>query len=81
MTQNKPPSRIRYDQNNPPVTIRLTKNLREKIDRVRNGRPYGMIVKEIVSEAVEILKQLEEARKTIQNQQKEIELLKSQKQA
>lgn len=81
MTRNKFPSQIKYDLENPVVRLRLTKGLKGKLDKVRDGRSYGMVVKEIVLEAVEILKQLEDAKKTIQTLQKEIELLKSQKQA
>lgn len=80
MTRNKFPSQIKYDLENPVVRVRLTKGLKGKLDQVRDGMSYGMILKEIVLEAVENLKKLKEARKTIHNLQKEIEILKSQKQ-
>jgi len=81
MTRNKFPSQIKYDLENPVVRVRLTKGLKGKLDPLRDGMSYGMILKEIVLEAVENLKKLKEARKTIQNLQKEIDILKSQKQA
>lgn len=81
MTRNKFPSQIKYDLENPVVAVRLTKGWKGKLDKVRDGKPYSKIVKEILLEAVENSKQLDEARKTIQKLQKEIELLRTQKQA
>lgn len=43
--KHRPPSRVKYEQNNPPVTIRLTKNLRDTLDPLRGEQSYPRFIK------------------------------------
>ena len=42
------PSRKRYVRENPTVSIRLTKNLKELLDKVRRGASYSQFFKDLI---------------------------------
>lgn len=56
MSQTKKlPSRIKYEKNNPTVSFRVTKDLRDVLEDIkeRTGKSYAGIVKEVLTKAEE----------------------------
>ncbi|MEM4089229.1 MAG: hypothetical protein QXQ46_00500 [Thermoplasmatales archaeon] len=43
-----PPSYYRYQEENPVITIRLTKNLREELDKIKGEMSYAEIIRNII---------------------------------
>jgi len=76
MGYRKPPSRIRYEKEHPMVSLRLTKELKEIVDRIKKetGKSYSKIVKEALINLAELGKKIEEKYKEeIEKLKKEIE--------
>lgn len=80
-----PPSRQRYDKDNPRVSFRLTKSLRERVDRVKGDLTYPQVTRMIIKRSLDTLDALEKANGVIQSLesenerlQREIEALKAQ---
>ena len=48
--KSKPPSRVRYEQEHPTVSIRLNRALRDKLDEIREleGKSHAEIVRETI---------------------------------
>ncbi len=65
--RHRSPSQDEYDKRNPPITVRLTRDMRNVLDRVRGDRPYSQATKDILVEklkpGVELLAQLERMRR------------------
>lgn len=60
MAKHRSPCKIRYDQQNPPLTIRFTRDLRDVLSAVQGSRKPGPAIKDIVKgklEPVLVLKQ------------------------
>ncbi len=61
--KKRPPSYYRYKQKHPPVTITLTRDLKQLLDDVRGEKSYGVAMKGIITGALnpaqELKKQLE----------------------
>ncbi len=45
---HKPPSRLRYEKENPIVSFRLTRTLRERVDKIKEGATYPQTVRLII---------------------------------
>ena len=43
-----PPSYYKYQGENPVITIRLTKNLREELDKVKGDMTYAQMIRKII---------------------------------
>ncbi|MEM3334286.1 MAG: hypothetical protein QW745_08860 [Thermoplasmata archaeon] len=43
-----PPSYYKYQEENPIITIRLTKNLREELDKVKGDMTYAQMIRKII---------------------------------
>jgi hypothetical protein len=67
MAKHRSPCKLEYDRRNPPMTVRLTRNLRGVLDQVKGDRPYSQAMKEMLTEklkpAEELAKQLEQLKK------------------
>ena len=48
MNHNYPPSYYKYQEENPVITIRLTKNLREELDKVKGDMTYAQMIRKII---------------------------------
>lgn len=53
MAKHRSPSKIKYDKENPPVTVRFTKDLRDVLSVVQGSRKPGPVIKEIVKGRLE----------------------------
>lgn len=53
MTKHESPSKTRYDKENPPVAIRLTRDLRGVLDLVRGERTRSKAIQEILAGKLE----------------------------
>ena len=51
-----PPSQIRYWREHPVVGVRLSRELKEILDRVRGGRSYAELIKEVLNRTYEAYK-------------------------
>jgi len=57
MSQTKKlPSRIKYEKNNPTVSFRVTKELKDVLEDIKEstGKSYAEIVKEVLTNAKEL---------------------------
>lgn len=67
MAKHRSPSQDKYDEQNPPITVRLTKDMRSVLDQVKGDRPYSQATKDILTDklkpGVELLVQLEKMRR------------------
>lgn len=54
MMTRRPPSYLRYQQNHPPLTVHLTKELRDLLDDIRGstGISYAQLIKEALNNAL-----------------------------
>ena len=53
----KYPSRIRYEEDNPTVTLRLTSDLKAALDEVRGERSYADLVRDMLRDSAVISSQ------------------------
>ncbi len=54
MKRKIPPSKIRYDKENPIISIRLSKSLKEALDDVREDKSYAMFIKELLQKEIDL---------------------------
>ena len=56
-TKHKPPSRIRYEQTHPVVSVRVNRGLYQDLKEIkeREGKSFAGILKELLSEQEEVL--------------------------
>lgn len=59
---HKPPSRLKYEKENPLVSIRLTKPLREKVDKIKGDATYPQAVRKIIMGFLDTIDALEEVK-------------------
>jgi hypothetical protein len=50
MAKHRSPCKVRYDKNNPPMSVRLTKDLREVLELVRGTRNYRKAAMDILTD-------------------------------
>ena len=53
-----PPSHVRYQLDNPPVTIHLNRKLKENLDAVKGSRSYAQVMTEILTNKFELQKEI-----------------------
>lgn len=53
MAKHKPPSKIRYDKENPPVAVRLTRDFKGVLDFVKGERTCSKAISEILAGKLE----------------------------
>ena len=64
MPRHVPPSVIRYDKENPIVSVRLTKSLKESLDKIREEE--GMSYAELIAQALAFADEVVDADKAYQ---------------
>lgn len=62
MPRHRPPSRIRYEKNNPIISVRLTRGLKDQLDKIKEKKSYPQLIVEGLEKCTqtpteEILKQ------------------------
>ena len=55
MVKHKPPSRLRYEQANPTITVRLTRELKDILDLYRGSLSYPKAIQQLLNEKSEVL--------------------------
>ena len=55
MGKHKPPSRLRYEQANPTITIRLTRELKDILDSYRGSLSYPKAIQQLLNEKSDVL--------------------------
>lgn len=78
---HKPPSRQRYERENPMVHFRLTKALRERVDRVKGDLTYPQATRMIIKRSLDTLDALEKANGLIQALESKVERLQKENEA
>lgn len=51
-----PPSRLRYEKEHPVVAVRLTREVKEVLDRVRESKSYAEVLKEVITKTLDAYK-------------------------
>lgn len=49
-SRHYPPSHVKYQLENPPVTIHLNRKLKERMDAVKGTRSYAQLMREILED-------------------------------
>ncbi len=78
---HKPPSRLRYEKENPIVSFRLTRTLRERVDKIKGGATYPQTVKLIIKRFLDTTEALDKANALIQALQGELGRLQKENEA
>lgn len=84
MKQKKqyPPSWLKYNLQNPVISVRLTRDLREMLDVLRDDKTYSVVLKEILEGKLdpvsEIARKLEGANQEIMRLRMAVASLKTQ---
>ena len=55
MAKHRPPSRLRYEERNPTITVRLTKELRDVLDSYRGSLSYPKAIQQLLNEKSDVL--------------------------
>lgn len=58
-SKHYPPSYIRYQIEHPPVTVHLSKNVKENLDAVKGNRSYAEVISEILDGTFNIEQEIE----------------------
>ncbi|MGD0331114.1 MAG: hypothetical protein ABSB40_11855 [Nitrososphaeria archaeon] len=54
MTRHKPPSRIKYEKNNPIISVRLTRGLKDKLDNIKEKKSYHQLIVEGLEKCTQV---------------------------
>lgn len=57
-TRHYPPSQIRYQMEHPPVTVHLSKKVKESLDKVKRDRSYAQVILEILNGMFDLEKEV-----------------------
>ena len=55
MAKHRSPSRLKYEERNPTITVRLTKELREVLDSYRGSLSYPKAIQQLLNEKSDVL--------------------------
>lgn len=78
---HKPPSRLKYEKENPLVSLRLTRPLREKVDKIKGDATYPQAVRKIIMVFLDTMDALEEVKAQIPGLLVEVERLQKENEA
>lgn len=54
MAKHKPPSRIKYEKNNPIISVRLTRGLKDKLDNIKEKKTYHQLIVEGLEKCTQV---------------------------
>jgi len=78
---HKPPSRLKYEKENPLVSIRLTRPLRENVDKIKGDATYPQAVRKIIMGFPDIIIAFQKVMALMPELQKELKRLQKENEA
>ena len=58
-TKHYPPSYLRYQIEHPPVTVHLSKKVKENLDAIKGDRSYAEVINEIINDAFNLEQEIQ----------------------
>ena len=58
-TKHYPPSYLRYQIEHPPVTVHLSKKIKENLDAIKGDRSYAEVINEIINDAFNLEQEIQ----------------------